>query len=70
MSRRRKPPWKDGDDRPIIDPATGKPMVFHEEHGPIDPLEDQLDEYTPKYRSLREANEAFKRSQEEGDEDE
>jgi hypothetical protein len=42
---------------------------FHEEHGPIDPLEDQLDEYTPKYRTLREAYEAHRKDQERKEED-
>ncbi len=49
----------------IVDQPDANPIKFHVEVSPIDPLEDELDEYTPKYRSLEEAIEAFKRTREE-----
>jgi hypothetical protein len=65
----RKRPWKDGDHDAPANPVTGKQLTFHDEYGPIDPLEDMLDEYTPKYRSVRDAYEALRRSEERLDED-
>jgi len=57
----------DGTVQPVVYdvPAMQLPQ-FHDEYGPIDPLEDALDEYTPKYRTLQEAWEAiWKRAREE-----
>jgi hypothetical protein len=72
--RKRRRSWEDDDRGKAIDPKTGKPLQFHEESGPIDPLEDQLDEYTPKYRTVQDAVDAAKRQQawkeEEGEDDE
>jgi hypothetical protein len=72
--RKRRRRWEDDDRGEAIDPKTGKPLEFHVEYGPIDPLEDQLDEYTPKYRTVQDAVDAFKREQawkeEEGDDNE
>jgi hypothetical protein len=61
--RKRRRSWEDDDRGKAIDPKTGKPLKFHEESGPIDPLEDQLDEFTPKYRTVEEAVDAAKREQ-------
>jgi hypothetical protein len=71
--RRRRVPRRDrGDDdefEAIIDNPGQDPLKFYVEVSPIDPIEDELDEYTPKYRTLQEAIEAFKRAREEKEKD-
>jgi hypothetical protein len=61
--RKRRRRWEEDDRGEATDPKTGKPLEFHDEAGPIDPLEDQLDEFTPKYRTVEDAVDAAKREQ-------
>jgi len=66
--KRRVPRRDRGDDdefEAIIDNPEQRPQHFHVEVSPIDQLEDVLYEFTPKYRSVEEAIEAFKRAREE-----
>jgi hypothetical protein len=51
----------------ILDSPEQEILDFYVECGPIDPLEDALDEYTPKYRTLAEAWEAYRRIRAEED---
>ncbi len=61
---RRPQEWEDAFEAIVDDPGQN-PIELPMEVSPIDPLEDELDEYTPKYRSVQEAKEAFNRAREE-----
>jgi hypothetical protein len=61
---RRPQEWEDAFEA-IADDPNQHPIELPMEVSPIDPLEDELDEYTPKYRSVQEAKEAFNRAREE-----
>ncbi len=66
---RRPEEWEDAFEA-IVDDPNQNPTELPIEVSPIDPLEDELDEYTPKYRSVQEAIEAFKRAREEKEKNE
>jgi hypothetical protein len=64
MSEEERTPeeWEDAFEA-IVDDPDQDPIKFHVEVSPIDPDEDFAD--VPKYRSLQEAIEAWKRDREE-----
>jgi hypothetical protein len=48
----------------ILDLPEQEILDFYVEYGPIDPLEDELEEYTPRHRTLTEAWEAYRHMRE------